>query len=251
VTTPLPASRPSPRGAVAPEPLALPPRGTAGRRRLGALLVAFGASGLLLIGSALVFVAGPVDEAEGPLGLEGHRRELVALLDASADAIDSAGVAARDADDSLGSTATAAGSAATLMTELSATMRELAASLRISFLGTQPFAPAADDMERVAAQASAVAADLDTASSSVRLAAEDMAVLADDLAEMRREIDLIRARVEGRIEADPWRLLLGAILAWLAIPAIVSLGLGIRWLGQGAGRVVGPMPDPPGAAPPR
>jgi hypothetical protein len=227
-------------------PVALPARGTTARRRLGALLVAFGAAGILLLGTSLAFVAGPVDADEGPLGLEAQRRLLVALLDTSARSIDSAATAARDADSSLGSTSVAAASAATLMTELSATMRQLAASLRVSFLGTQPFAPAADDMDRVATQAATVAADLDVAASSVRLAAEDMAVLADDLAGMRAEIDRIRGRIAGRIEADGWRLMLGATLAWLAIPAVVSVAIGLRWL-RPAGRTGGartPVPPP-------
>ncbi len=208
----------------------LPPRGSIARRRMGVLLAAFGVVGLLLVGTPFFLVVRPVDADEGPFGIETQRRQLVALLDAARDAIASAQTPATAAAPSHRSTAVAAGSAATLMNELSTTMRELAGSLRVSFLGTQPFAPAADDMDRVADQAATVAGDLDVAASSVRLAAEDMAALARDLREMRGELSAIRSSMSGPIEADAWRLLVAAMLAWLGIPAAVSLVVGLRWL---------------------
>ena len=208
----------------------LPAPGTRGRRRAGFLLAVFGAVGLVLIAVAFAFAGGLLDGEGGPLGLEGQRRQIVRLLDASETAVVSAQTAARDADVSLGSTATAADSTATLMADLSRTMSALAGSLRISFFGSQPFAPAADDMDRVAAQAGTVAADLQAAAATVRVAGEDMAALATDLEEVRADIAAIRTSMAGPIDAGPWRLLLVAILVWLAIPAAVSLYVGLRWL---------------------
>jgi len=208
----------------------LPPRGSTRRRRLGFLLTLFGATGLLLFGVALAFVAGPVDEAEGPLGLEGQRRQLVAMLDASSDALADAETAAANVDGSLTATSGAAGSASTFMGELATTMRSLAGSLRVSLFGSQPFAGAADDFERVADRATEVAEDLGLAATSVELAGGDIAALSRDLGEMRLELDRIRDNVGGPIEADGLRLVIAAMLAWLAIPAVVSLVLGLRWL---------------------
>jgi hypothetical protein len=225
----------------------LPPAGTVRRRRIGLLLATFGAVGILLVGTGLALVLGPIDPAQGPFGIEAQRRQLVALLDESGKAMESAATAARDADGSLGQTATAAGSAATLMTDLASTMTALASSLRISFLGTQPFAPAAADMDRVAAQAATVGTDLQTAASSVRVAAEDMSALAADLADMRTEIRRIRASLAGPVELGPWRLLLIAMLGWFALPAAVSLWLGLRWLlpaGPRTGRARSSPPSP-------
>ena len=225
------AGRASSELPVAARPRAeLPPRGSAARRRLGLLLAVFGATGLLLIGAAFFVAARPVAAETGPFGIEAQRRQLVAFLDASRDAIESAERAARDADNSLGTTAVAAGSAATLMNDLSSTLSGLASSLRITVFGTQPFAAAADDMERVARQAGTVAGDLDVAASSVRLAAEDMDTLAEDLAGIQEELAVIRASVADPIEAEGWRLLVAATLLWLAIPAAVSLWLGVQWL---------------------
>ena len=200
------------------------------RRRLGFALAIFGATGLLLFGVALVFVAGPVDEDEGPLGLEGQRRQLVSLLDATSASIVDAQTAVRGADDSLGSTADAAGSAGAFMTELAVTLRQASATLRVNLFGSQPLAPIGDDFERVATRAEAVAADLAAAAGSVRDAGTDLTVLAADLDSMREEIAEIRRAMANRIEADPWRLVVAAMFAWLAIPAAVSLVIGLRLL---------------------
>ena len=209
--------------------IVVPPRGAAARRRLGLVLAVFGGIGVLLFGVALAFVAGPVDEDQGPLGLEGQRRQLVAMLDASSSAIADAETAAATVDGSLGSTAEAAGSASTLMNELATTMRGLAGSLRNSPLGGALSGPA-DDFDRVAEQAASVAADLDEAAGSVEVAGGDIAALARNLGEMRTELGRIRTSIAGRIEADGWRLVLGAMLAWLSVPALACLALGIRWL---------------------
>lgn len=206
------------------------------RRRLGAALTAYGAVGVILLGAAAILVAGPLDGGRGPLGLEAERRQLVEVLDATGHALRDAETAARDADDSLAATATAAGSGARFTADLGTTLRGLAASLRISILGNQPFAGPADDFDRVAGQASGVAADLDAAAASLRLGAEDMRVLANDLADMRLEVVRVRDGMEDLLQLDQWRLAAGAILAWLAVPAALSLVVGLRWWHPALGR---------------
>lgn len=210
--------------------IVVPPRGTATRRRLGFLLSAFGATGLLLFGVALLFVAGPLDGDQGPLGLEGQRRQLVAMIDASSDAIADAEAAASNVDGSLAATSTAAGSASGFIQELGGTMQSLAGSLRSSPLGIALRGPA-DDLDRVAARATEVAGDLEQASGSVELAAGDISALSSNLGQMRDELAEIRQSFAGQLDVVGWRLVLGAMLAWLAIPAAVSLALGLRWLG--------------------
>lgn len=207
------------------------PRDPSRRRRLGFLLALFGAVGLLLFGVAALLVAFPVDEDEGPLGIEGQRRRLVAMIDASQAAIEEAETAASNVDGSLASTSAAARSAGQFMGELSTTMRSLSASLRVSILGGQPFAAAADDFDRTAERAATVAADLEQAAGSVELAAGDIAELSRDLGEMRSELGGIRDNIDERIESTAWRLVLAAMLVWLAIPAGVSLAIGLRLLG--------------------
>ena len=200
------------------------------RRRIGFLLAGFGAVGLLLTLTSLAFVLAPLDADEGPLGLEGQRRQLVAFLDASSAAIADAEATAREADQSLASTSSAAGSAGTFMNELAGTMRTLSASLRTDLFGSQPFAGPADEFLRVADQASLVATDLEAAAASVNVAGDDVSALAGALGSLRDEMAGVRERLSGRIEADPWRILVAAFLLWLAIPAAVCLAFGIRWI---------------------
>ena len=199
------------------------------RRRLGAALTAYGAVGVVLLGAAAILVAGLFDGGRGPLGLEAERGQLVEVLEATGRALGDAETAARDADNSLAATATAAGSGSRFTADLGTTLRGLAASLRISILGNQPFAGPADDFERVAGQASGVATDLDAAAASLRLGAEGMHVLADDLAEMRAEVVRVRDGMKDLLQLDQWRFAAAAILAWLAVPAALSLVVGLRW----------------------
>jgi hypothetical protein len=203
--------------------------GILARRWLGAGLAAHGALGLALIVVLLAIVAAPRDGGDGPFGLDAQRRQLLSIIDASADALGDAETAARRVDDTLLSTSSAAASAGTFMAELATTMRGLATSLRISILGSQPFAGPADDFERVAAQAARVAADLDLAAASVRLGASDLVALADQLASVRDEVRLLRGGLDEPLDEGPWRLVAAAVLAWLSVPALLSMWLGIRW----------------------
>jgi hypothetical protein len=197
---------------------------------MGFLLAGFGAVGLLLTVTSLAFVLAPHDADEGPLGLEGQRRQLVALLDASSAAIADAQTTAREADQSLESTSSAAGSAGTFMNQLAATMRTLSASLRADLFGSQPFAGPADEFLRVADQAALVATNLEAAAASVSVAGDDMTEMAAALGTLGDEMAGVRERLSGRIEADPWRILVAAFLVWLAIPAAVCLAIGVRWI---------------------
>jgi hypothetical protein len=209
-----------------------------GRHQVGMGLALYGALSLGLILILLFLVATPREGGDGPFGLEAQRRQLVRMMDASADAIGDAEVAARGVDGTLFSTGSAAASAGTFMTELATTLRGLAASLRISILGSQPFAGPADDFERVASQASRVALDLDLAATSARTGAADMVALADQLAAVRAEVRLMRGGFDEPFDEGPWRLLAAVILAWLAVPAFVSLWVGLRWWRQGDPRRV-------------
>jgi hypothetical protein len=204
-----------------------------GRHWVGMGLAVYGALSLGLILVLLLLVATPSGNSDGPFGLDAQRRQLVSMIDASADALGDAETAARGVDDTLLSTGGAAASAGRFMAELATTMRGLATSLRISILGSEPFAGPADDFERVADQASRVAVDLDLAASSATNGAADMVALADQLAAVRAEVRLMRGGLDQPFDEGPWRLLAAVVLAWLALPAFVSLWVGLRWWRQG------------------
>src|ERR1700704_3442409 len=110
------------------------------RRRIGMALTFYGLAGLALLGFSTAFVLGAFDAGRGPLGLDATRRQLVELLDSSSQILADAETAARDADNSLAATGSAATSASTFTAQLGTTLHGLATSLRISILGSQPFA---------------------------------------------------------------------------------------------------------------
>jgi hypothetical protein len=199
------------------------------RRRIGMGLTFYGLAGLALLGFSMAFVLGAFDGGRGPLGLDATRRQMVELLDSSSQILADAETATRNADDSLAATSSAATAGSRFTADLGTTLHDLAASLRISILGSQPFAGPADGFDRVAGQASAVAADLDRAAASIDLGATDMGALAVDLGRMRAQVNTARAGLADTLDAGRWRLLGAAILAWLGVPALVSLWLGLRW----------------------
>jgi hypothetical protein len=199
------------------------------RRRAGVALTAYGVSGLIVVLVGLLVVSGVLDGDRGPFGLDVQRRAIVDVLESSSQTLVDAEAAARDADESLTGTASSTADGSAFASQLGGALRTLSSSLRISVLGSQPFAGAADEFERVAQQADRVAADLDGASSSMRLTSEDLASIADDLASMRADVDRLRDEAGTAVDVGPWRVMLALLFAWLAIPAAVSLWLGLRW----------------------
>ena len=201
------------------------------RRRLGLALMVYGAVGLAILALVLAFVAGWIGGDGASLGLDEGRDQVVRLLDASEDALADAEQASRNADLSLVEAADAASSAGGFMNELSGTMRELAGSLRISIFGSQPFAAAADDFDRVSSSAASVATDLQAAATAVRLGGEDLSNLASELKTMQDEVGRMRTIIEGTLAVDTsgWRMMAVIVVAWLAVPALVSLLVGYRW----------------------
>lgn len=212
----------------------LEPDSIGGRRWVGAGLALYGALGLTLILLLLALVVAPRGGSDGPLGLDAQRRQLLGVIDASSDTLRDAETAVRGVDVTLLSTGGAAASAGRFMGELATTMRGLATSLRIDIFGNQPFLGPADDFDRVAAQAATVATDLDLAASSIRLGAADMVALADQVAAVRAEVQEIRVGLAEPLDEGPWRVLAAVILAWLAVPAVLSLWVGLRWWRRGA-----------------
>jgi len=202
---------------------------SARRRRIGAFVALYGAIGLVLVLLAAIAVGGFLDGDRGPLGLEAERRDLVELLRATSDALADAETTARDTRTGLTATGDGLTSASGFTAQLGTSLRELAKSLRVSILGSQPLAAPADDLERVADRASGVAADLDEASAAVGVSGRDMARLADDIASMRAEVNRVRSGIERLADLDRWRVVAAAILLWLAVPAAVSLVVGLRW----------------------
>jgi hypothetical protein len=214
------------------------PGSLAGRRRAeGVALVAFGLTGIVLVvlGLAVLARLGATDPSPGAPPATDPAVELRLTLAASEAALRDAATSSRSAGAGLVEAADAAGAAGTLMTDLGSTMRGLAEALRISVLGAQPFAAVAPAFDAVADRASAVATDLEAVRTTVRVGADDLEALADRLAGLGDRVSSLResvgAAMLGGFEGlESLRLFAVALLAWLAVPAVASVWLGIRRL---------------------
>jgi hypothetical protein len=195
---------------------------------------------LVVLGLGALTRLGAVDEPAGTLSGADPAAELRLTLGASEATLRDASVSARSAGAGLDEAAGAVGSAGTLTTDLASTMRGLADALRISILGAQPFAAVSPAFDAVADRASALAADLEGVRTTVRGGADDLVALADRLVELGERVERLRESVGratlGGLEGlESLRLFAIALLAWLAVPAVASVWLGVGRLRAGAG----------------
>jgi hypothetical protein len=209
------------------------------RRRLGVGLLAFGISGLVLVVFAAVLVLGSlaaVDTAAS--GFERQRAELVAMIDPAASALSDAATSASDAGASLTTASEASRRAADLSGRLATSFEGMAGLGSFDVFGARPFAGVASQFTDVATESRTLSTDLTaTADALAQNVADSTAVAVDlrNLADRLRQLETSTG-VSGRGKADAGsslpigaaRLVLLGLLAWLAIPAIVSIWLGWR-----------------------
>jgi len=203
----------------------------------GVLAVGLATYGLvgLVVALLLALVLGPLGSA-GLDGLEAERTALVRLVGASSRTAETARLGLERADDGLAGTAEAAEETASFLVEMGAALDMMAAAMRVDILGAQPFAGAAEEVERAAERARLASEDLGRTAAAARLGAADLEQLGSDLAAVRTELEAVRSGLEA-IEISSAagegvagiRLLLVVLLGWLAVPAALSLWLGLRW----------------------
>jgi hypothetical protein len=204
-------------------------------------LVAFGVTGLGLLLAAAVLLVGALGAAErlaaaadasDPAGLG-------ARLDRVSASLDEAEAALRGFDATLGATAAAARDGQRLGEQLAASLRRLAAELDLSVLGSQPFAGLRADFDAVADDADALALDLARTAGSLDANRDALARLGGEVAGLRQELAGLRAEVApGGASGGPSladsiglaRIVLVALLAWLAVPAAAAVLTGARRL---------------------
>jgi hypothetical protein len=208
------------------------------RRRLGFGLLAFGLSGLglLLAAAALVFGSlAAVDDAA--TGFERQRGELLAMLGPASSAMDRAATSAANAGTSLTSSAEAAEQAAVLTTRLASSFEGLASLSSFEILGSRPFAGLAGEFTQVGNDARALSTDLTSTAVALRTNVADTAAVASDLRTLATQLDALEEKLDtpdaaglGSATAalNAARLVLVGLLAWLAVPAVLSTWLGWR-----------------------
>jgi hypothetical protein len=208
--------------------------------------VAFGASGLVLVFAAGALVLGSLAAVgDAASGFERQRAEAVAMLRPASEALDHAARSASNASASLSETSAAADQAAALTTRLAAAFDGLASLSSFEILSSRPFGQVAGQFSAVAGDARTLSIDLSSAAARMRTNVTDSEAVATDLRSLADQLDRLRASLGdtevtgGAANAGPpstslpvnaARLVLLGMLAWFAIPAIVSLWLGWRLL---------------------
>jgi hypothetical protein len=210
------------------------------RRRTGRFLVAFGAIGLVLLAATAILVAvtlGGVGDAA--TGLERQRAQLVAMIRPTSASLRDAAAASQHAGASLTSSAAAARDGATLTTQLGDAMEQLNALSTLDILGTQPFASIGSSFGDLATRSRTLSTSLGRTADSLDADVADSATVSSDLGRLADQLDQLERGIDGTgtgsrgsISAsagfEALRLFLLALLAWLAVPAIASVWLGLR-----------------------
>ncbi|MDQ3881409.1 MAG: hypothetical protein M3295_10110 [Chloroflexota bacterium] len=123
--------------------------------------------------------------------------------------------------------------AAQLAHQTADTMAGLAEAMSISIFGTQPFAEAAAGFDQVSNQLDALAGDLESVSDALGNNITDVDRTARNLRDVRDEMDgLVEIVGDSEGASTPGgvrvaSLALYALLVWLAIPALMSIVIGV------------------------
>jgi hypothetical protein len=218
------------------------------RRAIGVGLTAYGLAGLvagiLIVGATLAVGSGLEPTLES---IDRQRDAIVASVEHSATALDHVATLAEDAAIGAGQAADVASQSADVCRRLADTLKRLAATFgSFAILGNQPFAPLAEDATQVATQLRGIAIDLDALGISMSRVARGIPALSAEVRALSDDLDTLATELASfEVSADAaaafrW-LMVGIVVlvAWLLVPAVVSLVAGIMLL-RG--------PRPPGRA---
>lgn len=221
-----------------------------GRRVLAWGLILYGLAGLALI------VAGAMVGFDAAARVERVAADADGTLAAATRATEAAADAFTNVETSLGDAEASAVGAAGLSRESATTLRSLALTMELSVFGAQPLLPLAAEFVTSAEQAEELADTLTRVAGSLGDTRTDVVRVGAELDALAMQLASLRAS-GGASDGDPppLRLLIGLLLAWLAVPALASLITGLALLRQrpASVTVVRPAdsgPDRPGPSPP-
>lgn len=207
------------------------------RRRLGYGLIAFGASGLVLvvIGAVLVLATlGAVGDAA--TGFDRQRTELVAMLEPAASTLSDAADSASHAGASLTAASDASRRAADLTNRLATSFESMAGLGSLDIFGTRPFAAVSSQFTDVATQSRALSADLGSTADALTTNVADSDAVAGDLRSLADRLRQLETSVGGSTSTNASaglpivlaQIVLLGLLAWFAVLAVATIWLGLR-----------------------
>jgi len=207
------------------------------RRRLGLGLIAFGATGLVLVvvAAALVLATlGTVGDAA--TAFERQRAELVAMVEPAATALSDAADSASRAGTSLTEASDASRRAADLTGRLATSFDSLAGLGAVDILGTRPFAGVTSQFGDVAAQSRALASDLTSTADALTTNVADSESVATDLRSLADRLRQLETTVQGSgspggsagLPVALAQVVVIGLLAWFGAIAVASMWVGLR-----------------------
>lgn len=196
-------------------------------------LIVYGVLGLLLV------IGGAVIGLDAAVRIERLTVTAGGTLDAAARSTRAAAESFTSIDSSLSEAGASADAAAVLAREAGATLDSLALAMQLSVFGAQPLISLADEFANSADQAVGLAEQLDTVGGSLGDTRTDVAVIGVELETLSRELEALQGSGETGAGSPPLRLMIGLLLAWLAVPAIGAIMFGLALL-----RGTRPLPPP-------
>ena len=195
-------------------------------RTAGWSLIVYGVAGLIVLLTVGLLGNGPVGTAENLLA------SLDVTLEAAADTARSSSTALLSVDAGLAEARDGTADAATLVGDASVTSDQLANAMGLSILGAQPLIGLADDFRSIAAQLSSLSTSLSTVGDALQSSSSDLGAVRADVDRLASEIELTRERAGPGVGfgAGSLRLAYLALLAWLVLPALGALAVGIALL---------------------
>jgi hypothetical protein len=190
---------------------------------LGWGLVVYGVLGLALVASGAAI----------GLGVAGRIEQLATAADGTLDAAARSTRAAADSFSSVDGSLEEAGSssvqAADLAREASGTFDALAGAMELSVFGAQPLLPLAGRFRDSADQAQTLGETLDRVSGSLDGTRSDVAGIGVELTHLADELETLQGAAEPG-DGALLRLFVVLLLAWITVPAVGALLLGLSFL---------------------
>ncbi len=206
------------------------------RRRAGTLLLAYGVTGILLLGGLFL-----VTLSVAFMGRDGFAR-LDAAIDVGVGVIESTSQALTQADATLVGVGTTLQETSTTLAEagaLTLVLRDGAGTLAdqaaaFSLIGQTPFAGIADPLREAATGLDDLSGRMETTGATLDTNALDVAGMAVRLGAVAQQLDAANERLAGiDTQLGPAGMLgtavILAIIGWLMAPALAAIWVGRRW----------------------
>jgi hypothetical protein len=209
-------------------------------------LIAYGLVGLVIlvvVASGILRGLGRVEALS--VSFEQQRRDLTQALTTASTTIRSTGTTVSGIDQSLSQAQLAVTNAATLSADVSLTMGQLAASLNVDIFGSQPFVGVAGGFTQASDELLTLSNQLSLTSNALATNAADARIIGRDLLLLESSVEAVRDGLKAEpdtavtgTDIGSLRMVLGALLAWLAVQAIAAVFLGLWLLRRSRRRVV-------------